>query len=250
MTNVKVYAPSRVTYWFVGSGGIADINAPTAAEINAGVMLSPAVADDGTSVGPDASEDLNDRAITDAGNAVQAGSATYSASLNLFRPFDMSDTADPYVEAYNLFKTQHVTGFIVKRSNAPWADPAAEGDMISVFKVMSDYTANDTAGDDSVKFLVEFLAQGSLSVNTLVASASAVTGVDATLALAAGATGPLTASLDGWDITQGATWTTDDPSVATVSTSGVVTAVAAGTCTITADHAAAATADTCDVTVS
>jgi len=250
MTDVKVYSPSRVTYWFVGTGGIANINAPTPAEINAGVMLSPAVAEDGTSVGPDASEDLTDRSIIDAGNAVQAGSAAYSVTLNLFRPFDMALTADPYVITYNLFKTQHVAGYIVKRSNAPWADVAAVGDMVSVFKVMSDYTSNETAGDDAVKFKVAFLSQGALSVNTFVKSTGPVTGVATTLVLAVGAHGVLTAALDGWNITQGATWASSAPAVATVSNSGVVTGVSAGTANITAIHAAATAADTCAVTVS
>lgn len=250
MADEKVFQGKNLTYWWVPASGIADINAPTPAEINAGVNISRSVAADSTSVTASESSDIDDRAITDAGNAVEAGFAQYEAALNLFRPTDPDDVNDPYAVTYGLFKTQRVRGYIVKRLLVPWDEVAAAGEMISVFYVLSDYTADDTAGEDSVKLMVQFLPQGALSVNTFVASASDVVLSESTLAVGVGEHEVLTATLDGTSITQGATWTSDDTSIATVSENGVVTGVSAGTADITADHPSAASAETCAVTVS
>lgn len=252
MTDVKVFQASNIAYVWVPDGGIADIEAPTAAEINAGVNISPSVAADSTSVTASESSDIDDRAVTDAGNAVEAGFAQYEAALNLFRPSDPDDTSDSYAVTYNLFKTQRVKGYIVKRLLVPWANTFAAGEMISVFYVLSDYTADDTEGEDSVKLMVQFLPQGRLAVNTFVGGAGAVTVDPATATVAAGEHEVITATLgaSGPSITQGATWTSSDNSVATVSPNGVITGVSSGTATITADHPSATASDDVSVTVS
>ena len=252
MADTKVFAAKNVSYWWIPDGGIADIDAPTAAEINAGVNVSQSIAVDGTSVTASESSDIDDRAITDAGNATSAGFAQYEAALNTFRPSDPSDTNDPYAVTYNLWKTQRVAGYIVKRLLVPWTQEAAAGEMVSVFKVLSDYTADDTEGEDSVKLLIQFLAQGQLSVNTFVADAGAVVLSESTLALGEGDKDVVTATLGagGPSITQGATWTSDDTSVATVTPNGVVLGHSAGTADITADHPSATGPGTVEVTVS
>lgn len=255
MTDVKAFQGKGddITYWWIPAGGIANIKAPTASEINAGVNLSLAVAADGTEVTASDSSDINDRSIVDRGNAVEAGFDQYNAAITLFRPFDMDDTAHPYVIAYNLFKTQKVHGYIVKRRlQAAYTSPAVAGQMISVFKVQSDYTADDTAGEDSVKINVGFLPQGQVAINTFVGGVAAVVASVATLTGSVGGKAAVTATLGsgGPSITQGATWSSSDTTKATVSENGVVKYVAAGSATITVSHPSATAADTIAVTVS
>lgn len=252
MTDVKVYQGGNITYWWVPAGGIADINAPTASEINMGVNISAAVAADGTEVTPTDSSDIDDRSIIDAGNKVEPGFGQYNATFTLFRPLSTADAADPYVVAYNLFKTQRVPGFIVKRRFVPYATAATAADRISVFQVISDHTANDTAGEDSVKLIVPFLPQGAMAVNTFVKTASAVVTTPATtLASDVGDIDPVVATLgaSGPVITQGAKWTSSAPAVASVSPNGVIKSLSAGSATITASHPAATTAASIAVTV-
>lgn len=255
MTDVKTFQGKGddITYWWIPAGGIASpLLIPTAAEINAGVNLSLAVAADGTEVTATDSSDIADRSIVDRGNAVEPGFDQYNAAITLFRPYDMTDTADPYVIAYNLFKTQQVHGYIVKRRlQASYLDAAVAGEMISVFKVMSDYTADDTAGEDSVKMMVGFLPQGKVAINTFVKGVLAVVASATTLTIDVGDKVAVTARLGsgGPSITQGATWSSSDTTKATVSENGVVVGVAAGSATITVSHPSANAADTIPVTV-
>lgn len=253
MTDVKVFQGGNITYWWVPAGGIANINSPTAAEINAGTNISAAVAADGTEVTPTDSSDIDDRSIVDAGNVVDPGFGQFNASFTLFRPASTADVNDPYVKAYNLFKTQRVGGYIVKRRFVAYGTTATAGDRISVFQVLSDHTANDTAGEDSVKLIVPFLPQGNMVVNTFVKTALAVTVTPSTtsIAVAGGGKAAIVARLGagGTVITQGCTWTSSDPSKATVSENGVIKAVAAGSATVTASHPAATTPGTVTVTV-
>lgn len=72
----------------------------------------------------------------------------------------------------------------------------------------------------------------------------------ATASLVVGATQQLSGAVQPTDATNKAiTWTTSAPSIATVSSTGLVTAVAEGTATITATTADGDFTDTCAVTV-
>jgi uncharacterized protein YjdB len=93
-----------------------------------------------------------------------------------------------------------------------------------------------------------------LDVSFTVNEFTSVTGITlnkTTTALTVGATDPLTATVAPTNATNRAvSWTTSNPAVATVSTSGVVTAVGAGTATITVTTANGGFAASCVVTVS
>lgn len=253
MTDIKVTPENKIKVAFVGAGGISDINAPTTTELNAGTDISRAIAFDGFEAAASESSDIDDAAITDTGNAVEAGFDQFAVTLPLFHPTDFTDTSDIYQIAYELFNAADVSGYIVVRftPDAAYSTAWAEGDFVSVYKVILDYVEHDTEGEDSVKYIVHFLPQGEMKENAIVAYASTdVVVLPATLSSSAGDKDVATATLGGVSITQGATWTSSNTAVATVSENGVITSVASGSATITADHPAAANPDTCAVTVS
>lgn len=252
--DTKVQANGNTDIWWVPVSGIADYKAPTAAEVNAGVRLTPAVAWEGTTF-PNASEsnDIDDRTLEDLGNAVQAGFQQFEAELNLFHSADLSDTTSDFTIAYETFRTSRITGYLVtrvlQRATAPGTTPATAGDIVSVFKFMVDYTSDDTTQEAGYKYAVGTLPQGEVAVHTQIATPTAVAVLPATVSVAVGETALATATLAGWSVTQGAEWRSSDTTVASVSPNGVITGIAAGTATVTADRDAATGPGTTTVTV-
>lgn len=256
MADEKFPSNGNVTVWAVPVASIADYRSPTAAEINSGVDITEAIAWENTTF-PTATEsnDIDDRSLRDAGNATTRGFAQWEVALTLFRPKDLLDTTSDYGKAWQLFKTPRVSYYIVTRvTQAPTgqAAPAAAGDWISVFRILTDAQADDTEGEDSYKYSFTGLAQGEVKPYTRVKVASplTVTALGGTT-LAAGAHSAFRATLGSQYMTQNVEWSSSNPSVASVSQNGVVTAVSSGTADITATHPAATGATTpVSVTVS
>lgn len=229
-------------------------SAPTATVLNAGttLQLSPAIAWQDFALGATDSDDVDDRAITDPGNAVTRGFANFEATLSFFRDANAADNTSDYVKAFNAFKVPRTYGYLVMRvAEKKWDQPWAAGDRVSVFRMVADILVDDTEGDDSVKFTVNFLPQGQMYTYTLVANTpkDALT-VPATLALTvAGGSKVLTVTVGGVDQRAKSTYVSSDPSKARVSANGVVTPVAAGSATITVKNAAGLADATCAVTV-
>lgn len=251
MADLKVTSNGNVEIWAVPVAGIANIAAPTATEINAGIVLSNAVAWEGSDFpANDESNDVDDRSILDKGNATSRGFAQFGATLAFFRPVQ-GDTTSEYALAWTFFKTPRVPVILVVRvlqGTEGVHVNAAAGQWVTLYQFITDTVNDDTEGEDSYKYIVNFLPQGNLAVNTQVKNATPPTVTPSSLALTA-ATGAnhsktLRAVLGGKRATQVVTWTSANPAVATVSTNGVVTGVSAGSTTVTANHPSASAAST------
>lgn len=254
MADEKVTSNGNITVWVVPEAEIANYQSPTAAEINGGIDVTDAVAWEGTTFPANTeSNDVDDRSLRDRGNATSRGFAQFEATLSLFRPVE-GDTTSEAAIAWDFLKTPRLPVYVVTRVlQAPEgvATAAAAGQWISVFRMISDTVNDDTEGEDSVKYIVNFLPQGELSVYTQVKNATAVTITVADNTLSVGDHTVARATLGGKRATQVVTWTTSDADVATVSPNGVVTAVSVGTASISASHPAATGATTAvTVTVS
>lgn len=226
----------------------AQAAAPTETILNAGstLQLSPAIAWQDFALGATDSDDIEDRGITDSGNAVSRGFANFEGTLSFFRDKNSADSGSDYVKAFNAFKVPRTYGYLVVRvAEKKWSDAWAVGDRVSVFRFIADIVVDDATGDDSVKFTVTFLPQGLLFPYTVVrgATPAAITGVATTNAKTVAA-GPfkLTALLNGKDVSAVSTWTSSDTTKATVDSRGVVTPIAAGVPNITVNHPAATAA--------
>lgn len=227
---------------------------PSATELNADALdLSSAISWEDYELGSSGSDDIDDRALTDLGSAVSRGNANYSATLDFFRDLNNQEAASVYVDAFEAFRTTRITGYLVTRVAEKAASAAwAAGDNVSIYKMITSYTADMTTGDASTKFQVNFLSQGILYTNTMVASASAVLGIPATasLSLATGDREVLLPTLDGKSIRGRATYVSANEAIATVSNHGIVVPVAVGgPVNITVSYGASSTPDVCAVTV-
>lgn len=257
MADRKIQSNGNIDYWWIPLNGIANPEAPTEAEIAAGLRLTPATAWDGTTF-PNAtdSNDVDDRSLEDAGNAVERGYEQMEATSTFFypRPENMNDPNDPLKVAFDAFRTPRVTGYLVtrvlQRATAPGVTPATKGDIVSVYRVITDTFTVDTEGEDSYKYTVEFLAQGTIHIHTIVAGTPPLSVlVEGDTPTAVGELGLLKATINGVNWTQGVEWTTSNAAVATVSPNGVVKAVGTGEAEIVAKHAGCTDSTPIPVTV-
>lgn len=249
MADEKVTSNGNVQIWAVPVANIADYRSPTATEINTyGVPLEAAVAWDGTTFPANTeSNDVDDRSLLDRGNATSRGFAQFEATLALFRPVP-GDTTSEAAVAWDFLKTPRVPVYLITRvlqGTEGEHTPAVAGDWINVFRMITDTVNDDTEGEDSYKFIVDFLPQGEISVQTQVKNDGPVvlTALGGTSVSVGGHT-TLRADLGGKWATQVVEWSSSDPAVATVSQNGVVTGVSAGSADITATHPAATGATT------
>lgn len=253
MADERVFSNGNVSIWVVPVTGIADYRSPTAAEINAGINLTAAIAWDGTTF-PTATESnsIDDRSLLDKGNASTRGFAQWEAVLNFFYPKNPLSVTTDNAKAFQFFRGGRVDHYVITRvlqGTEGVNTPAVAGQDISVFKFISDQTTTDTEGENSYKLTVTEVAQGELAIHTLVkAPDPVVITLKGTAIAAIGDKTTYWATIGTKYMTQNVEWSSSDPSVAEVSPNGVVTAIATGTADITATHAAA-TGPTVPVTI-
>lgn len=251
MTDVKVPASGNMRVWWALPNAFSDYENPTAAEINATLDISNAISWNDFDFNLEASNELDDPAITAVGKVIDRGYTNWGGSISLYYPAAFDDATSDYSLAYDALDAPRTVGYLVIRIDGEESSAnAAEGDMVHCFKVMTDGYAESVTGEEAFRYTVTFLPQADYVVRAVVAgtSANAVELSDSTLDTSAGDVDVLTATFGGRNYTNGLTWTSSDTDVATVR-AGVVTSVATGSATITATGPNGET-DTCAVTVS
>lgn len=248
MTDIKVPASGNIRVWWALPNAFANYQVPTASEINASLDISDAISWNDFDFNLEASNQIDDPAITAIGKVIDRGYANFGGSLSLYYPRTFDDATSTYSLAYDALDAPRTLGYVVMRMDgAESTDQATNGDMVHCFKVMTDGYAESITGEEAFRYTVTMLPQGDYAVRTIVGGGN-VTGVAATLASNAGDVDVLVGLWGGRRYTNGLEWTSSDTSVATVR-AGVVTSVAAGSATITATAPNGQT-DTCAVTVS
>lgn len=157
----KMLPPNVSVWWVPSTPGIADIDAPTAPEINAGTNISCAIVDPYTLGWTD--RDTDDSAsICDDSNVETPTRKNYEGDLTFFRDADMDDVASVFNIAADLFKTPLQQGFLVQRigKNPNTFPTAAAGDEVSVFEFLSGDPNIVKDNDAPVQMQVRFYAQG------------------------------------------------------------------------------------------
>lgn len=251
MTDVKVPGSGNIRVWWALENAFADYDNPTATEINNSLDISDAISWNDFDFNLEASNELDDPAITAIGKVIDRGYANWGGTISLYYPASFDDATSTFSLAYDALDAPRTKGYMVMRIDGEESGVnAEEGDLVHVLKVMTDGYAESITGEEAFRYTVTMLPQGDYAVRTVVAgaTAAAVAVSDATLATAAGDVDVLTATWGGRNYTNGLTWTSSDTAVATVR-AGVVTSVATGSATITATAPNAET-DTCAVTVS
>ena len=251
MTDVKVPASGNIRVWWALPNAFANFAAPTAAELNACLDVSDSISWNDFDFGLSASNTIDDPAITAIGKVSDRGAAQFGGGVSFYYPGAFGDASNDYAMTYDAMDQPRTPGFLVIRVDGDNANSpaAANGDLVSVYKVMTDGYAEVITGEEAFRYTITFLPQGDLAVRTVVGTAIAPT-TPATLAVLVGDAEPLTATVGGRNYTNAVKWSSSDTTKATVSSAGIVTGVAAGSATITATLEANGSTDTTTVTVS
>ena len=249
MTDIKVPASGNIRVWWALENAFSNWQAPTQSEINACLDISDSISWNDFGFGLQASNTIDDPAITAIGKVSDRGAAQFGGALSFYYPGAFGDSSNDYSLTYDALDQPRTRGFLVIRIDGEEsAATAATGDLVHVFRVMTDGYAESITGEEAFRYTITFLSQGDLAVRTVVGGGSVVT--PSTLTVATGASSALTATVGGRKYTNGVKWTTSNPAKATVSPAGIVTGVAAGSATITATYEATGGTDTTAVTVS
>jgi hypothetical protein len=248
MTDIKVPASGNIRVWWAPLGSFANYEAPTAAEINACLDISDSISWNDFGFGIQASNTIDDPAITAIGKVSDRGASQFGGTISFYYPRDFDDASSDYSLTYDVLDAPRTPGYIVWRMDGEQAAAAAaNGEMVSVAKVMTDGYSESIVGEEAFRYTVTFLSQGDLAVRTVVGGATPVV-TPSTQTILSGESIRLEATVGGRIYTNGVKWTSSDPEEYTVSSAGVVTYVGTGaSTTITATYEATGNTDTCVV---
>lgn len=262
MADVKVPASGNIRVWFGLENSISNYLAPTVAEINAMTDISDAVSWNDFGFGLQASNTLDDPAITALGKVSDRGAAQFGGTISMYYPKSFTDSSNKYKVVYDLLDAPRTKGYLVMRMDGTMGSASAvAGDIVHVFKVMTDGYAESITGEEAFRYTITFLSQGSIAVRAVVRAMSGgspvaiVTAVwqqgvvASTKALTVGTKTKFDAKVDGRWMSNNVTWTVSDSTKASVTNTGVVTALTSGSATLTATYAGGGTAGTCALTI-
>lgn len=156
------------TIWFVplDTPGF-DPDAPSAAALTEARNLSCAIVT-GYTLNPTDSDTDDSTTICDNANVDNPTSYNYEANITFEREALGAgfDATSPRARAFEFFKQPDAEGFLVRRLGMRNTVPAAAGQVVSVFKVTSDFP-QDVVPDDNgaIQMTVPFLQQGKLALD-------------------------------------------------------------------------------------
>ena len=120
----------------------ADPEAPTVAELTAGIDASCNIAKTGYTLGPTTSETINDPELCVDVNATVYGASNFEATFSVFRFFDEATGQIDAVsdEVFEALRTKGVEVYLVEReSGKKSTEPFEAGDEVSVYRALLDH---------------------------------------------------------------------------------------------------------------
>lgn len=159
---------TRLT-WVPGDDGIADVNAPTVTELEAGVDLTCQMVST-YEVRADGSDTTSERAVCDTANVDTPTVANYMGRFELFRDWDSDAeewTSDDVLE----WLEYKQPGYFVRRLGLPMTEAYAAGQQVEVYKFMPDHPQiQGGTGTGFLKATVPMLQQGVFTLKAEVAA--------------------------------------------------------------------------------
>jgi hypothetical protein len=248
--STKVLSNQRVTVLAGLASGITDWAEPTLAELTALTNVSGAVNWSSFDLNLQASQQSDDRTLTDGAGAQSRGFTNFGGPLQFVNP-RVDDTASIYRTAYDIFSTPRVELVVAVRYGKLNSLAPAAGDRWTVYHVVTD-AVSFGQGDVSKFYTVNLIARDDILVGYILPAASPDTIVIAAVA-ATGGVGDLifvSAEYEGWDIPKEATWVSSDETKLIQVHPGIFQCVATGTPTVKAQYPGGTDSTTTTITIS
>ena len=183
MTDIRFPISGNIRAWFLPVNGLANPAAPTAAEVNAGLDISDAISWNDKDFGAQASNTIEDPAITAKGKVQDRGAAQYGGALSFYYPLDRTDTTNKYKLVEDALGIPGVNGYLIFRvdgteltttaGNAGHPGTlAAAGDYVQVFRVETAGYAQAITGEEAFRYTVSFLPKGFIKTFRMIAEAA------------------------------------------------------------------------------
>lgn len=246
----KLPSNRNVTVWLGPTGSIANLGAPTAAELNAMVNASVSISWNDYDFGLQASETASDPSLADDSSYEDFAQSNFGGGISFYYPRDYDDNSNNHSLVYDLTDIPWTALDVAVRVDGAVATtvPAANGDFVSTFAVMTDGEQNTMTVTEAIRRTVAMLQQGDFAHYTVVGP-HAITATPATVSGAVGAAARIVGRIGGRDVTNSLEWRTDDAAVVDVSPGGVYRLIGVGTAQIEARDPHTGTTATVAVTV-
>ncbi|MDF2506259.1 MAG: hypothetical protein K0Q52_118 [Microbacterium sp.] len=248
MANTEVSTTGNVAILAGPDTAIPSANwssGPTFAQISALLNVSAGVKIDGTDFNVEASEQVDDRSFADQAGSQSRGPIQASGSIEVYTP-GKGDTTSPHAKAYDAFGTPRTKLVVGQRFAKAQGGPVAAGDEVNLFRVQTDARAHNR-NDSSRTLGVGLVFQDNALINYIVPAAAptiptvAVQGGVSLTTLTPTKVAMLKVTYHGRNITAGATYTSSNEAVFTVTKSGIIIAVGVGTATLKVSYPGAGT---------
>lgn len=156
----KMMSPNTTLVW-VDEDAVVNPDAPTVAELTAGVNFSCAVVR-GYTLNPQASDTDGTASICDEGNVETPTYDNYEGSFTLFHESDNEDTESVFKIATDLFGKKGVRGYVYRRLGFKSTAAFAAGQEVEGFLFETDNPQTVDGGDSGgpIQMTVPMLQQG------------------------------------------------------------------------------------------
>lgn len=231
----RLNSRGNIRFRFAPIGGFANPYWPTVAELNAGQELEGVTLWESFEVGAQASETSDTASIKAKSAAARRAAANYGGSASFWYAGDHTEMTNLASLVYAIFKDVNQPGYVYTSVDGEIGDPNQppsdftfeHGDYVSMFRIMTDEWDDVITGEESFYYTRNFLPNGMMRTYTVASTSAPVLTIAGTPTGDIGDLVGLRALVNGRDWTRGVTWSSDDIEIATVSSSGIVTGVAA-----------------------
>lgn len=159
----KMMSPNTTIWWVPDSANWNPL-VPSAALLTAARNISCAVVSGYTLNATDSDVD-DSTSICDGANVELPTYYNYEANITFFRESNLADVTSDYYKAFNFFKAGRQGGWLVRRVGYLSTVAAAATQVVSSYKVISDYPQDVVEDGGPIEFTVPFLPQGNMDLN-------------------------------------------------------------------------------------